>query len=566
MLRPRAPPTSDPVISSQLTMQHQLPAFSFTPPTIPASPSAVQAAPERRRRRRRDQPAKRRSPNETPSRSPPGTDALRIPNKRRVRPAQHPALIAPTAVVQAPVRPPPSVDSLLVDSDKHIHAIGPIPPPTTVTVDVGNTSTRRKQKRRRRPPLENDRVVSTDDERDVADRCAVYSCNIQMKQLARKKDLKGCLRLLGEIRQANLSPDKYTYSTLLSCCARSGALDVAMDLYNCMMTEGVPVDDYIRTNLLTVAANSSPPQLEMCARLFKSTPKPSRFMINVMMDAYARGGRLEECLTTYRYMSLRSMQADRYTVSALVKAYVMTGRLEEAVEKIHEMHAAGLEVPPAAFGQVMDAFGKRGALGKAVDLFDSMTLYGVQPTQITYNILIGACEHVSMTERAFEMYEEMKATSSFSGDRYTFHSLMKCSLRIADGWRAFDLYRRIKRATFPCNQVSYRLALTAAGQMLDLDAVMEVADDIEAHKCKPREDTASFLVAAAIRCSDLEAALKFFGDYVQRQSVEDKVVRFFDAIRSALKSFEECDTRIQGDFQYTSLVVGELERSWRRGL
>lgn len=417
-----------------------------------------------------------------------------------------------------------------------------------------------------RPTQGDELVVSTDDEREVADRCTVYSCNIQMKKLARKKDLKGCLRLLGEIRQANLSPDKYSYSTLLSCCARSGASDVAMDLYNCMMAEGVPVDDYIRTNLLTIAANASPPRLEMCARLFKSTHKPSRFMINVMMDAYARAGHLEECLTTYRYMSLRSMQADRYTVSALVKAYVMTGRLDEAVENIHAMHAAGLEVAPAAFGQVMDAFGKSGALGKAVNLFDSMTLYGVQPTQITYNILIGACEHVSMTERAFEIYEEMKATSSFSGDRYTLHSLMKCSLRIADGWRAFDLYRRIKRAPFPCNQVSYRLALTAAGQMMDLDAVMEVANDIDAHRCKPREDTASFLVAAAIRCSDLESALNFFGDYVKRQSVETKVIRFFDAIRSALKSFEEYDIQCQGDFEYTSLVVGELERSWRRGV
>lgn len=460
--------------------------------------------------------------------------------------------------------PPP--ESFLVDSDKHIHAIGPIPVSPAVPVDVGTVHTRRKQKRRMRPSGDESSLSYTDDEQKVVDKCAVYSYNVQLKQLAHKKDLKGCLLLLGELRQASLSPDKYTYSTVLSCCARTKAPDVAMELYNCMITEGVPVDDYIRTNLLTVAANSSPPRLEMCVRVFKSTCKPSRFMCNVMMDAYARFGLVDECLTTYRYMSLRSMQADKYTVSALIKAYVTAGRLNEAVDNIHEMHAAGLEVASAAFGQVMDAFGRSGALDKAVKVFDSMTLYGVQPTQITYNILIGACEYVSMTEQAFEIYEEMKAASSFPGDRYTLHCLMKCCLRVADGCRAFDLYRKIRAAPFPCNQVSYRLALTAAGQMMDLNAVMEVADDIEAHKRKPREDTAAFLVAAAIRCSDLEGALKFFGDYLKQQTAETKIVQFFDAIRTALKAFEEYDEDSQGDFEYTALVVGELERSWRRGL
>lgn len=472
-------------------------------------------------------------------------------------------------MVQSPFRPIPPVETFSPDAQQHIHVVAPIPVSTNKTLGQDRPRFRRRQRRRdRRSAVSPQPFKPTEhtQENDIIKKCAVYSYNVQLKALANKKDLTGCLRLLDELSGEGYTPDKYTYSTILSCCSRSHAPDVAMDLYNRMMTENVPVDDYIRTNLLTCAANASPPRLETCASVFRSTSRPSKIMCNVMMDAYARAGLVEECLSIYRYMSLQLMAADKYTVSALVKAYVTSSKLEEAVNMLHEMHEAGLEVHAAAYGQVMDAFGRVGHLDEALRVFDTMTLHGVKPTQITYNILIGACERSSMTEQAFEIFEEMKATTSFSGDRYTLHSLMKCCIRSMNGWQAFDIYRKLKKSPFPCNQVSYRLALIAAGQTMDLNAIFEVADDIEKHKSKMRNDTAAYFVAALIRCSDLKGALKSFGNHLEHLPSKESVLRFFSNIRTALQHFEEHDPESQRDFEFTSLVVNEMERSWRRGL
>ena len=390
---------------------------------------------------------------------------------------------------------------------------------------------------------------------------SLFAYNVRLKALAKKKHaLDECLALLAELRAAALLPDKYTYSHLLTACAAAAELDVAMRLFRQLRGDGVQLDNHLRTNLLTIAAAAKPPRLDFCVRLFRMTKKPSRVMCNVMMDAFARCGKVDDCLATFRYMGLRGLASDAYTVSALVKAFVVTGRLKEAVHKIEEMRRAGLDVPSAAFGQVMDAYGKKSMMDEAVAVFDLMTLYGVPPTQVTYNILIGACAHVKMPERAFDIYEEMKHTSAFSGDRYTYHSLMKACLSVRDGYRALDLYRQIRASRFHCNQISYRYALTAAGQIMDLDAVLEVAQDMKDAKCALREDTIAALVAAAIRCSDLEAALGFFSEYVK--SKPDKVQSLFGAIRAALRSFEGG----QGvDFEQTACVVHELERSWARG-
>lgn len=389
--------------------------------------------------------------------------------------------------------------------------------------------------------------------------------NTELHLLAKRKDLEACLSHLNAMRVEGLAPDKYSYSIVLTCCARLRAFDVALDLYNRMQLDAVPADDYILTNLITVASNAKPLRLDMCMRLFAATRNPSGYMCNVMIDAYAREGRVSDCLAIYNYMNLRGMEADKYTVSALVKAYVKSDRLDDAFQMLREMHAQGQELSDAAFGQVMDAFGKRGLMGKAVQVFDLMTLCGVAPTQITYNILIGACATKGLTARAFEIFEEMKAASSFVGDRYTLHSLMSCCLKSRDTPRVMQLYRMIKKGPFMCNQVSYRYALTAAGQSMDIDAVMEVFEDMERQHVKPREDTAAALVAAAIRCSDLHLALNSFAEYQRRQKTEARVLVFFDEVKMALQEFEEGEEGRINDFECTAVVVEELERSWRKG-
>lgn len=395
--------------------------------------------------------------------------------------------------------------------------------------------------------------------------CTVVARNAQLKALAKRKHLDACLSFMNEMRESAVVPDKYSYSIVLTCCARLGAVDVARDLYRRMRLEGIVPDDYIRTNLLTVAANAKPPQVRMCARLFATMRNPTVYMCNVMIDAYARAGNVDSCIAMCRYMRLCGLEADKYTMSALIKAYVKSGRIEEAFQRLREMHAAGLELSAAAFGQVIDAFGKLGLMDRAVKVFDLMTLFGVAPTQATYNTLIAACSTKGMTKKAYEIFEEMKATSSFVGDRYTIHSLMSCCLKSRDATRVMQLYRMIKKGPFMCNQVSYRYALTAAGQSMDIDAMMEVKDDMETQDVSPREDTAAALVAAAIRCSDLQLALDSFAEYKRIQRAESEMTAFFAEIKAALKGFEESREGGVNDFECTVLVVDELERSWERG-
>lgn len=240
--------------------------------------------------------------------------------------------------------------------------------------------------------------------------------------------------------------------------------------------------------------------------------------------------------------------------------------MDEALVQLHHMHDAGWHIPSHAFGILMDAFGKRRRVDRALDVFDTMTLWRVPPTQVSYNILISACAVAALPARAVEIFDEMRHTAGLLGDRYTFHALMKAYLKVGDASNVLHYYRLVRKSPFQCNQVSYRYALIASGRGMDIDAVHEVAADMKLAECHPREDTAAALVAAAIRCSDLQSALSFFSSFVSGTK-PPKVRSFFSAIRDALKSCEvpSGERNDNSDFKFTSRVVDELERSWRFG-
>lgn len=388
--------------------------------------------------------------------------------------------------------------------------------------------------------------------------------NRRIKTLARQKGkLQACLQVLNEMRQDGVQPDKYTYSMLLTSCIKCKDHHTAVELYHDIRKDGIPLDAHLRTSLLKLAATHPSPQISLCIRLFRGTPRPNRVMCNVMMDAFASVGDVDNCLVTYRHMRSTGITPDGYTVCAILKAYIHLERLDDAMENLHEMVKSGVSVPPAAFSLLIAAYGRLGRLDDAVTVYDRMTEWHVDPSQVTYNVLINACAVSGDLQRAKEIYDEMKHTSSLPGDRYTMHGMMKCCIRRGDGPSAMRWYAKIKNSSAMPNQVSFRLALTAAAQSLDLDTLHEIADDMRAAGIKPREDVAATLVAACIRCSDLQAATVFFRSYAHSMCGAS-LQPFFDNMRSALLAFEQHMPPECADYNGTMHVVRELEKFWAK--
>lgn len=399
---------------------------------------------------------------------------------------------------------------------------------------------------------------------------STFYYNVKIDKLARKKNsLSRCLRLFKQMRKKNIAPDKYTYSALLKSCTRANSPETAFQIYHLIQRDGIPLDSHLRSMLLKLVASSPSPRLDLCLRLFQGASRPNRVLCNVLMNVYASSGSVEQCITTFRYMTAASIQPDAYTVSTLIKAYTKANRLDEAVANLHEIRKSGMDIPPCAFAIIIGAFGEEGDIENAIQMYDLMTTWGIHPSQVTFNVLIRACAHAGDLSLAIQVFEEMKHISGFSGDRYTFHALIQCCLKIRDGRYALYWYRQIGCASLKYNQVSFRLGFIAAGQTFDLDAVHAIENQMGELQISPRRDTLAHLIAACIRCSDLQGASGFFFKYIrcilnQKDCSTSSYSSFFDETREALRSFEDQSEPSFCDHLHTIAVVDEMERSVMR--
>lgn len=392
---------------------------------------------------------------------------------------------------------------------------------------------------------------------------STFYYNVKIDKLARKKNsLSRCLCLFKQMRKKNIAPDKYTYSALLKSCTRDNSPETAFQIYHLIRRDGIPLDSHLRSMLLKLVAASPSPRLDLCLRLFNGASRPNRVLCNVLMNAYASSGSVEQCISTFRYMTAASIRPDGYTVSTLIKAYTKANRLDDAVTNLHDIRKSGLDIPPCAFAIIIGAFGEQGDIENAIQMYDLMTKWGIHPNQVTFNVLIRACAHAGDLSLAIQVFEEMKHISGFSGDRYTFHALMQCCLKIRDGRYALYWYHQIGKH----NQVSFRLGFIAAGQSFDLDTVYVIENQMDELQISPRCDTLAHLIAACIRCSDLQGASGFFSKYIRcvfnpKDSSTSLYSGFFDEIRNALWSFEDQSESSFGDHLHTIAVVDEMERS-----
>ncbi len=396
-----------------------------------------------------------------------------------------------------------------------------------------------------------------------AQRDLVYAYNLHLKQLTRKRDLDGCLAVMDEMRAKGAKPDAYSYSTVLSCCSRLKATETAFYLYGRMLVERVRLDEHVLVTVMNIAGRADPPNLDLLRALFHQSSAPSRVMCNVFIEGLANAGLIDDVEGVVRYMKLRGLTIDGYTTAGIAKAYVRSGEPEAALERLIELRKSGAVVPPFAFNTVMSAYSSMGDVESTRKVFDMLGKRG--RTQVSYNVMIAAYASTNSPnmEKAFDVFEFMLREGRSTGDRYTGHALMKVCIAAGDGAMAYATYTAMKSNRWMPNQVSYRLAATAAAMIRDGLAVAEIADDAARNGTRLRRDSAIMLVVAALRAGEMDTALRYAVDFVEQKRERRHAQDFFDEVREQLLRLDGAAMLIDGAALEAEEVVRDLVSAWR---
>ncbi|XP_044461231.1 pentatricopeptide repeat-containing protein At2g39620 [Mangifera indica] len=313
------------------------------------------------------------------------------------------------------------------------------------------------------------------------------------------------------------------------------------------------------------------------ARLvFDSAPSPSVVLYNSIIRAYTRGNQHKEALKMYHLMIQQGLEPNKYTFIFVLKACTALLDVQEGVSVHNEIVNKGLECDVFVATGLVDMYSKMGNLSLSREVFDKMPDRDV----VAWNAIIAGLSQSSDPYEALEFFKCMQF-SGVEPDLVSFFNLVPavsklgnlCSCRSIHGYvirrgldknfsnglidiyskcgdvhvarcifnqmqmrdavswgtmmagyahygyfvEVMELFDQMNRNNLITNKASAVAALSAAGEMRDLEKGKEI------HDCVIKQnfdiDIATSIISMYAKCGELEKAKKLFGELQERDLV-----------------------------------------------
>lgn len=219
-----------------------------------------------------------------------------------------------------------------------------------------------------------------------------FGCLIDAQ--AKRGKVQTALRLFEEMKKSPLKRDVTIYGSLIDACAQAGDWQKAMDI---LLVE-IPKDG-VEANLLCY--NSA---LHSCSR--PGRWKEALLLLdkirddaNLKPDVYSYTSAIRACIysadnqwetgvSLYYQMMAEGIKSNSYSYDACLDAYARGGKVEEAYTLLSSMREEGLRRPGVTnYNSILRACVKTGLMERAKELVHEMRKNSIKPDTITETIL-----------------------------------------------------------------------------------------------------------------------------------------------------------------------------------
>nr|XP_007138164.1 hypothetical protein PHAVU_009G185600g [Phaseolus vulgaris]ESW10158.1 hypothetical protein PHAVU_009G185600g [Phaseolus vulgaris] len=241
-----------------------------------------------------------------------------------------------------------------------------------------------------------------------------------------------------------VTPNLYTYKTLMDGYIKMGEMRRVFDLYSDMLNHGLHPDAVTFATLIDVLCKMR--DLRAARNCFAYMAKfdvvPNAHAYNSLIDGYCKAGNLPEAMHLWVEMERCGIYPDVFTYNILIKGLCDSGRLEDAKGFMEKMDEAGVLTNFVTYNVVIDGCCKTGDMEKAIEVCSQMTERKIEPNVITFSALIdGFCKKGNVTA-AMGLYTEM-VIKGLVPDVVTYTALIDGHCKVGNTKEAFRLHREM---------------------------------------------------------------------------------------------------------------------------
>ncbi|OVA17991.1 Pentatricopeptide repeat [Macleaya cordata] len=254
-------------------------------------------------------------------------------------------------------------------------------------------------------------------ERDLVSWTAMISGYAQMGKY------NEALELFVEMENFGIKPDEVTLATVLSACARLGALDFGKRLHQQYIESGFyGHNPIVVTAIVDMYAKCG--SIETAVNIFHGVQGKSKtvFLFNVIISGLAQHGLGKSAINFFQEMELAGLRPDEVTFVGILCACSHGGLIEEGKKIFNSMlKNHGIKPETEHYCCMVDLLGRNGHLKEAYDFIQKMPFEG---NSVIWRSFLGACKihgNVEMGEIAGKRLLELEPDH---GARYVLLSNM----------------------------------------------------------------------------------------------------------------------------------------------
>ncbi|PWA84565.1 tetratricopeptide repeat (TPR)-like superfamily protein [Artemisia annua] len=263
----------------------------------------------------------------------------------------------------------------------------------------------------------------------------LISWNTMIGGFVRNARFEEAFGVYRKMLNSNIEPDKFTFSSIITACARVGALDQAKWIHNLLTEKQIELNFILSAALIDMYSKCG--RIETAKTIFKSVKRDDVSVWNAMINGLAMHGLAMDAIATFTQMEDENTLPDSITFVGILTACSHSGLTQQGREYFDLMRTKYSINPQLEhYGAMVDLFGRAGLLEEAYEVIKGMPM---DPDVVIWRAFLSACR----THRKPELAEVAVSKISHleSGD-YVLLSNTYCSV---NKWDDAEKLRHVMR-------------------------------------------------------------------------------------------------------------------------
>ncbi|RYR63047.1 hypothetical protein HN873_012099 [Arachis hypogaea] len=263
----------------------------------------------------------------------------------------------------------------------------------------------------------------------------VVSWNTMIGGYLKNSRVVDALSIFRGMLNAKVEPDGFTFASVVTACARLGALANAKWVHTLMVEKRIELNYILSAALIDMYAKCGRIDVSKC--VFEDGVRDHVSVWNAMINGLAIHGLALDAAAVFSRMEMENVSPDSVTFIGILIACSHCGLVEEGRKYFDMMQNQFLIQPQLEhYGTMVDLLGRSGLLDDAYDMIKAMP---IEPDVVIWRALLSACRN----HRKKELGEVAIANISRleSGD-FVLLSNMYCSLK---NWDSAERVRQMMK-------------------------------------------------------------------------------------------------------------------------